>query len=249
MDAITTVTDIIQFVLQMDKVECDCSNGSDMVIPVYDISPDEFLEFADNALALETKEGIVNAVSNLKRALDCQMDMFFESINLKSIFDKKNLKFEKKTQFLADIGLMQNRTINKLNSMRNKMEHEYKIPDISDLHTYYELVWSVVKIAELYLELFCANGEIQLSFGMKNKEYFLVLEYNAAGRAFQFEIIDWTEKNNRKQKKIIAGLKNPGEEQDFIRAFHLYLLTIQYFDCGNVTVYKEKMERLKYKSM
>ena len=110
-----------------------------MVIPVYDISPDEFLEFADNALALETKEGIVNAVSNLKRALDCQMDMFFESINLKSIFDKKNLKFEKKTQFLADIGLMQNRTINKLNSMRNKMEHEYKIPDISDPVSYTHL--------------------------------------------------------------------------------------------------------------
>ena len=75
------------------------------------------------------KEGIVNAVSNLKRALDCQMDMFFESINLKSIFDKKNLKFEKKTQFPADIGLMQNRTINKLNSMKkyDGDENKYRI--------------------------------------------------------------------------------------------------------------------------
>ena len=248
MDAITTVTDIIQFVLQMDKIECDCSNGSDMVIPVYDIAPDEFLEFAGNALALETKEGIVNAISNLKRALDCQMDLFFESINLKSIVDKKNLKFEKKTQFLADIGLMQNRTMNKLNSMRNKMEHEYKIPDVFDLHTYYELVWSVVKIAELYLELFCSNGEIELSLYAKNREYALVLEYNAAERAFQFEIIDWTEKNNRKQKKIIVGLKNPDEEREFIKAFHFYLLTIQYFDCGNAAVYKKKIERLKHKS-
>ena len=113
------------------------------------------------------------------------------------------------------------------------------------LHTYYELVWSVVKIAELYLELFCANGEIQLSLGIKNKEYSLVLEYNAAGRAFQFEIIDWTEKNNRKQKKIIAGLKNPGEEQDFVRAFHLNLLRYRYFDCGNVTVYKVENGKTK----
>ena len=52
-----------------------------------------------------TKEGIVNAVSNLKRALDCEMDMFFESINMKRVLDKNNLGFEKKTRFLADIGM------------------------------------------------------------------------------------------------------------------------------------------------
>ena len=57
MDAITTVTDIIQFVLQMDKIECDCSNGSDMVIPVYDISPDEFLEFLTMRLHWKQKRG------------------------------------------------------------------------------------------------------------------------------------------------------------------------------------------------
>lgn len=42
------------------------------------------------------------------------MDMFFEGINVKRIFDKKNLKFEKKSQFLADIGLFPIQTINKL---------------------------------------------------------------------------------------------------------------------------------------
>ena len=86
--------------------------------------------------------------------------MFFECINLKRIIDKNNLKFARKTQFLADIGLFPIESINKLNLMRNKLEHEYKIPEISDLLIYYELVWSKVKILDLHLELLYINGEI-----------------------------------------------------------------------------------------
>ncbi len=114
MEDITEVKDIIQFILRADEIECDVVSGSSINIPIYDISPEEFLDFAESAIASGTKEGIVNAVSNLKRALDCEMDMFFESINVKRIFDKKNLKFEKKSQFLADIGLFPIQTINKL---------------------------------------------------------------------------------------------------------------------------------------
>ena len=115
MEDITEVKDIVQIILRTDEIERDGSNGSNISIPIYDISSEEFLEFAENAIASETKEGMVNTISNLKRALDCEMDMFFESINVKRIFDKKNLKFEKKSQFLADIGLFPIQTINKLN--------------------------------------------------------------------------------------------------------------------------------------
>lgn len=86
MESITEVKDIVQFILRTDEIKSDASFGSDISIPIYDISSEEFLGFAENAIADETKEGFVNAVSNLKRALDCEMDMFFESINLKRIF-------------------------------------------------------------------------------------------------------------------------------------------------------------------
>lgn len=51
--------------------------------------------------------------------------------------------------------------------MRNKPEHEYKIPEISDLLVYYELVWSIVKILDLHLELLYINGEINLELYSK----------------------------------------------------------------------------------
>lgn len=244
MESITEMKDIVQFILQTDEIERDGSNGSDINIPIYDISSEEFLDFAENAIASGTKEGIVNAVSNLKRALDCEMDMFFESINIKRIFDKKNLKFEKKTQFLANIGLFPIQTINKLNFMRNKLEHEYKTPEIHDLYTYYELVWSVIKILDLYLELLYINGEINLVIHIKNNEYHFMMKHDIKECAFEFEIIDWTKGKEREQKTLNLSLKNQGDVDNFIIAFNIYLLSIQYFDYGNLNLYKKKVKRL-----
>lgn len=244
MESITEVKDMVQFILRMDKIERDASHGSDISIPIYDISSEEFLDFAQNAISSETKEGIVNAVSNLKRALDCEMDMFFESINIKRIFDKKNLKFEKKTEFLADIGLFPIQTINKLNFMRNKLEHEYKTPEIYDLHTYYELVWSVVKILDLYLELLYTNGEINLELYNENNVYYLTMKHDIKECAFEFEIIDWTKGKEREEKKLNVCLKNQGDADDFIKAFNIYLLSIQYFDYGNLNLYKKRIKKL-----
>lgn len=244
MESIMEVKDVIQFILQADEIERDASIGSDIIIPIYDISSEEFLDFAENAIASGTKEGIVNAISNLKRALDCEMDMFFECINIKRIFDKNNLKFEKKTQFLASIGLFPIRTINKLNMMRNKLEHEYKTPEIVDLHTYYELIWSVVKIVNLHLELLYTNGEIDLTLRVKNNEYYLVMKHYIEECAFEFEIIDCTKGKEREKKKLNVRMKNQNDIYSFVNAFNIYLLSIQYFDYGNLNLYKKKAQRL-----
>ena len=244
MESITKLKDMTQFILQTNEIERDGSNGSEISIPIYDISSEEFLYFAENAIASETKEGIVNAVSNLKRALDCEMDMFFESINLKRIFDKRNLKFEKKTQFLANIGLFPIQTINKLNFMRNKLEHEYKTPEIYDLHTYYELVWSVVKILDLYLELLYKNGEINLELYIENNVYYLTMKHDIKECAFEFEIINWTKEKEREERRLNVCLKNQKDANDFIKAFNIYLLSIQYFDYRNLNLYKKKIKKL-----
>ncbi|NBH86445.1 hypothetical protein D7X88_18540 [bacterium C-53] len=172
------------------------------------------------------------------------MDMFFESINIKRIFEKKNLKFEKKPQFLANIGLFPIQTINKLNFMRNKLEHEYKTPEIYDLHTYYELVWSVVKILDLYLELLYTNGEINLELYIESNMYYLTMKHNIKECAFEFTIIDWTKGKQRKQKSLNVSLRNQGDVDDFIKAFNIYLLSIQYFDYGNLNLYKKKVKKL-----
>lgn len=247
MKDIRKIDDLIQFVLQADEIDYDSSYSADMTIPIYDISPEEFLDFAENAIASKSKAGMINAISNLKRALDCEMDVFFESINLKNIVDKKNLKFKKKTQFLADIGFFPTQTINKLNSIRNKMEHEYKIPEISDLQAYYELAWSVVKIVDLYIELLYRHGEIYFMLYNGENKYYFTIKYDIRESIFKFNISDWTKGNEKNQKQLLVGLRELDEVDDFIKAFSFYLSSIQYLDYGNERLYKEKIKKLKGK--
>lgn len=238
------IEDVIQFILQADAIDCDASRGSDISIPIYDISPEEFLDFAGSAMKAGTKEGIVNAVSNLKRALDCEMDMFFESINMKRILDKNNLGFEKKTRFLADIGMFPIQSINKLNWMRNKMEHEYKTPEIADLNAYYEIVWSAVKIIDLYLELLYINGAIWFVLHHGDREYYLTMEHDVEECGFIFEIADLTEDKERKKRLVNIKLGSKSEIRNYTIAFNLYLFSIQYFDYGNGNLYRNKLRKL-----
>ena len=154
------------------------------------------------------------------------------------------MKFEKKTQFLANIGLLPIQTINKLNFMRNKLEHEYKTPKIYDLHTYYELVWSIVKILDLYLELLYINEEIDIELHIENNKYYFKMKHNIKECAFEFEIIDWTKGKEREQRRLNVSLKSQEDADDFIKAFNIYLLSIQYFDYGNLNLYKKKVKKL-----
>lgn len=244
MEKLVSLEDVLEFILLADDIELDSSSGSDINIPIYDITAEEFLEFAENAIAVETKEGLINAVSNLKRALDCEIDLFFESINIKHVFSKNNLKFEKKTQFLSDIGLLPVHTINKLNTMRNKMEHDYEVPVIDDLRTYYELVWNVVKILDLYLELIYINGEISMSLMKGDNEYYFSIEHDAKNRGFKIEIRDWTKGAENKCKQIEFNLKSKDDEVCYIKFFSFYLLSIKFFDFYNIVSYKNGVRKL-----
>lgn len=128
--------------------------------------------------------------------------------------------------------------------MRNKLEHEYKTPEIYDLYTYYELVWSVVKILDLYLELLFTNGEINLELHIEKNVYYLTMKHDIKGCAFIFEIIDWTKGKGREQKRLDVTLKNQEDTDGFVKAFDVFLLSIQYFDYGNLNLYKKKMKKL-----
>lgn len=124
------------------------------------------------------------------------------------------------------------------------MEHEYKTPEISDLHAYYELVWSVIKIVDLYLALLCVNSEIYLILYGGDDKYYFTLKHDIKKCIFKFDIVNETKTKDRKQVQLIVGLKNQNEVHDFIKAFNLHLASIQYYDCGNKKLYREKIQKL-----
>lgn len=136
----------------------DGSSGKYITFPEYDLYARDYLRFAEKELEENTPSSLINCVSHLKRAMDCQLDTFLYTFNLLDTFNKRSLKVEKKLDFLKSSGVFSSRSLARLNIIRNKMEHEYEIPKVKDIEAYYDLVTAFVAVLEytsLSLNLNC----------------------------------------------------------------------------------------------
>ncbi|MBK9008047.1 MAG: hypothetical protein IPM31_13780 [Anaerolineae bacterium] len=107
------------FVIEDTKTSMKCP---------FEISPNHFLSFAENDLASKLPHKYVNALANIKRALDCQVLSIFLSLGMPTKKIKK-LGLERKLQIIQKLGLVSPRILNKVTAVRNLMEHEFTNPD------------------------------------------------------------------------------------------------------------------------
>ncbi len=137
--------------------------------PEYGISPREYLAYAEDRLTHpDTPGSMIDCLGHLKRAMSCQLDRFLATINLLAVFNKKSLGIDKRLEFLARAGVFQSRTLSRLNRLRNKMEHEYAAPDLTDLEVYADLVTAFVLVLEKTILLLHDYSEFR--FLMKDDE-------------------------------------------------------------------------------
>lgn len=124
----------------------------------FDISPDEFLDFAKYDLAAKYDHHLVNSLSNTKRAIDSQLDSLLIGFGLSK--RAKNWHFPAKINFLHGIGIISPRILNKINKKRNLLEHEYKNPteeevedalDVAELFISYTNKYLIRAIRDFYL--------------------------------------------------------------------------------------------------
>jgi hypothetical protein len=93
--------------------------------------------------------------------MDCQLDTFLHAYGLYHVFKNRNLKLEKKLEFLQASGIFTSRTLSRLNSIRNKMEHAYEIPKIDDIEIYYDLVWAFVAVLQRTSVILQGDSDLQ----------------------------------------------------------------------------------------
>ncbi|WP_196233294.1 hypothetical protein [Paenibacillus polymyxa] len=141
----------------------DGYSGESIMHPPFELSPRDYLQFAE--LELESTKhnhlSLINCVSHIKRAMDCQIETFFYSYNLYTFFKNKRLGIDKKLEFLRESGVFSSRSLSRLNSIRNKMEHEFEVPKIQDIELYYDLVSAFISILEshiLMLEIYAESN-------------------------------------------------------------------------------------------
>jgi hypothetical protein len=104
------------------------SRWSGEVPPPYDSSllPRHYLEFAIRDLDDQTPRGLVNAFSNIKRALHFLIDSLLHQYG--AFIHYKRANFPVKLRLLDTMGILPITLMKNLNVERNLLEHEYAVP-------------------------------------------------------------------------------------------------------------------------
>lgn len=172
-------------------------SGTSLQENIFDISPKDFLRFAKEDLKDGDERGYINSITNSKRAIDSQIDETIEKLISKSdnfnpiVNDFLNyFEFDSdipiKLKIIHSLNLAPSLLISKSRTLRNKLEHIYKKPEVQE-------VKEALDVAELFI------GSVTGKLGTIWTE---------------FEIVDW--KNNElifefSEKKFKIDYKKNGE--------------------------------------
>ncbi|HEX8635901.1 MAG TPA: hypothetical protein VF703_17255 [Pyrinomonadaceae bacterium] len=107
----------------------------------FDIEPEQFLKFAELDIGGNNERAYVNALSNSKRAIDCQVDKILHCFKLNA----KRQNFPAKIEILKELGIVAPRILRKVINKRNYLEHEYKSPEKEEVE-------DAIDVATLFIE-------------------------------------------------------------------------------------------------
>ena len=138
------------------------STGSDNVETPFSIKPDEFLIYAENDLKIDDEHHIINCLSNVKRAIECQIDSLLIGFGLFERAKKQNWNLPKKLKVLNEIGIVSPRILNKINKLRNLLEHGYSIPNREKVEDALDVANLFIKYTDKFL--YGAILEIMVNF-------------------------------------------------------------------------------------
>lgn len=150
----------------------DYSN-EELSIP-FDLLPDELLNRATNHFQQDNYE---DALSNSKRAIECQMDCLLFSFGCYTYSKKKGWSFPKKMEILADLDICTPRILGRINTVRNKIEHDHKSPEPD----FVEIALDVTELFSKYVEKYWKRFRTDVTIGFEDVgevEENLLLEFN-----------------------------------------------------------------------
>lgn len=123
-----SVESLKEFTGDFKGVHLDSWDTANVDLP-FEITPDQFLRFAEHDLSSGYEHHLVNALSNIKRAIDCQLDSLLFGFGLFQKSKEERWNFPKKVDILNQVGIISPRILEKINRKRNLLEHEYRTPE------------------------------------------------------------------------------------------------------------------------
>lgn len=130
--------------------------------------PSSYLEFARSDMDDgDSARHHINAVSNAKRALHQQVEGLCDALGF-ALLHKKNAQFPRKLDFLPNCGVISPRILAKLNTLRNKVEHDYYTPTRAEAEDYVDVVELFVLATKLLSDFFPTD----LDFALMKDDYY-----------------------------------------------------------------------------
>lgn len=111
------------------------------------VKPIDFLTFARRDLVEGDTRALINALGNIKRAIEAQLDIFLEMYGLLRLSTREKWSFPEKTDVVRRIDIVAPHILRLINSKRNKMEHHHERPEKEEVSEFLD-------VAELFIELF-----------------------------------------------------------------------------------------------
>jgi hypothetical protein len=102
------------------------------------------MRFAKEDLEEKSERSLVNALSNIKRAIDCRIASLLFFFGLFKKAKKEDWSFPQSTDFLLKTGVIAPPILKKINTKRNQLEHDFKKP-------VYDEVTDFFGVASLFL--------------------------------------------------------------------------------------------------
>lgn len=126
------------------------------------ISPELYLKFAKRDFREDDGlRSLANAVSNAKRSLHLQSELLSDALGIKSIMPRGQISFPKRIGFLRDCGVVGGTILNKLNTIRNTVEHDYIVPDAVVVQDFIDIVELFVAASERLVRSFPSMADVQ----------------------------------------------------------------------------------------
>jgi hypothetical protein len=167
------------------------NGGSSSNSSEFEITAKEFLRYSKLDFHSKNNQGLINSLTNAKRAIDCQIDetfsllgIDFQEIPKEAEYIVSLMEFNNdlpyKLKLIQALNLAPAYIVAKARTLRNKLEHFYKLPSKEE-------VLESIDIAELFIRSIegktrILEGEFYLTDSKKRTEHF----ENDSGLYFSF---------------------------------------------------------------
>lgn len=118
----------------------------------FSISPEDFVKYSEIDIKSDYEHHLINSLTNVKRAIECQLDCLLLSCGYNQKMQKESWSFPKKIELLEKIGIISPVILRKINRKRNLLEHQYQVPEKNEVEDAIDIARLFIAYSDKYLK-------------------------------------------------------------------------------------------------